>query len=471
MNPNGSCGYKVAGLQGCKPLSVGVTSSHPDTIRSKTLYALLFCLFATPWVATAQAYQSFFTGDTVDVVAPSVGGIVLMGGGAENDEAMRWFLERCGGGDVVVLRASGSNGYNDYLFGGLGVMVNSVESIVTPDQLAANDPYVARQVRRAEGLWIAGGDQANYVRFWKDSPVGDALRYLMDEKRVVIGGSSAGMAILGEAYFAALNGSITSAQALANPFDSKLTLGGGDFLKHPLLRNVVTDTHYDNRDRRGRHLAFLARMMKDFGILPKGIACNESTAVCIDTSGYARVFGNYPQGDHFAYFLQANCENDFVGPEACAPGKPLDWVRQHTAVRVFKAPGRPDGSAGFDLNNWADATEGAWENWWVEQGRVYTDSATGPLQCLLEAPETGEGPAAAADIRWNIPTPGHLRIAIPEDNLPARIRFFDLHGRLLREWQAASADSAYRLPAYCHGPHIVLVLGAQRKTSQLVAIP
>ena len=37
-----------------------------------------------------------------------------MGGASENDAAMAWFLERAGGGDVLVLRASGSDGYNDY---------------------------------------------------------------------------------------------------------------------------------------------------------------------------------------------------------------------------------------------------------------------------------------------------------------------------------------------------------------------
>lgn len=431
---------------------------------------LLICgLLLPPLVGTSQAYQSYFTGDTADVKTPTAGGIVLMGGAEEHENAMRWFLERCMGGDVVVLRASGADGYNDFLFKELGVAVNSVESIVTTDQAAANDPYVARQVRNAEGLWIAGGDQANYVRFWKDSPVGDALAYLVHEKKAVMGGTSAGMAIQGEAYFAALNGSIRSAEALANPFDSKLTLGGGDFLRHPLLRNVITDTHYDNRDRRGRQLAFLARAMKDFGIMPKGIACNENTAVCIDTNGYARVFGKGAELNNFAYFLQANCENDLVGPEICTPGKPLHWARQNAAVRVLKVPGQPDGSMGLDLNDWSSATGGSWENWWVDQGIVQIAPAEGPLHCVSAAPETET--SDPAELPWAIPAPGNLQVDIAPENLPARIRLFDLHGLLLREWQAEASQAAYRLPAYCHGPHIVLVLGARSKSSRLVAIP
>ena len=53
-----------------------------------------------------------------------------MGGATENDNAMTWFLQQANGGDVLVLRASGSDGYNNYMYSGLGVSVNSVEKIM-----------------------------------------------------------------------------------------------------------------------------------------------------------------------------------------------------------------------------------------------------------------------------------------------------------------------------------------------------
>src|SRR5205085_11712333 len=37
------------------------------------------------------------------------------------------------------------------------------------------DPFVARKIRSAEALFIAGGDQWNYVRLWRGSPVGEAV--------------------------------------------------------------------------------------------------------------------------------------------------------------------------------------------------------------------------------------------------------------------------------------------------------
>lgn len=67
------------------------------------------------------------------------------------------------------------------------------------------------------------------------------------------------MAILGEAYFDALQGSVTSSEALSNPYDPLVSIGRNDFLRVPFLKRVITDTHFDNPDRRGRHFTFLAR--------------------------------------------------------------------------------------------------------------------------------------------------------------------------------------------------------------------
>ena len=57
-------------------------------------------------------------------------------------------------------------------------------------------------IRNAEAIFIAGGDQSNYVRYWKDTPVEDAIN-LVAAKPAPIGGTSAGMAILGEFVYSA----------------------------------------------------------------------------------------------------------------------------------------------------------------------------------------------------------------------------------------------------------------------------
>ena len=93
----------------------------------------------------------------------------MMGGASEHDEAMKWFLQRCNGGDVLVLRASGSNGYNAYMYSQLGVDINSVETIVCNSPDASFDPYVHQQINQAEGIWFAGGDQWDYVSYWRNT--------------------------------------------------------------------------------------------------------------------------------------------------------------------------------------------------------------------------------------------------------------------------------------------------------------
>nr|MCU0404901.1 hypothetical protein [Chitinophagaceae bacterium] len=76
------------------------------------------------------------TGDTADIKTATSPGLLLAGGGGDVDEAMRWLLQRSGGGDVVIIRASGGTGYNKYLYE-LG-KVNSVESLLINSRELAN---------------------------------------------------------------------------------------------------------------------------------------------------------------------------------------------------------------------------------------------------------------------------------------------------------------------------------------------
>ncbi|MFK7757242.1 MAG: hypothetical protein AB8B53_09960 [Flavobacteriales bacterium] len=109
----------------------------------------------------AQNHFRYETGSTEDVTTSPEGGVCLMGGSTENDEAMKWFLERANGGDVLVLRSSGSDGYNDYFYSELGVAINSVVSIVCLNSAASEDDFVLQKIDNAEAIWIAGGDQWN----------------------------------------------------------------------------------------------------------------------------------------------------------------------------------------------------------------------------------------------------------------------------------------------------------------------
>jgi cyanophycinase-like exopeptidase len=343
------------------------------------LRKLIFLLL--PLVAQAQGYTSFFTGNTANIATVPTFGVCLMGGATENDEAMKWLLQRASGGDVVVIRSTGGNGYNNYFYSGLGITVNSVETLVITSAAGAVHPYVLDKVANAELIWFAGGDQSNYVNYFKNNALEDALNYHVNVKNAPIGGTSAGMAILGSHYYSAMFSSVTSSQALSNPYNTNVTLGSNDFLNIPFLQNVITDTHYDNPDRRGRHTAFLARIAKDENIRSFGIASNEYVSVCIAADGKAYVYGEFPQYQEFAYFLQANCATPFV-PETCISGSPLTWNNNGQAVKVYKVPGTMTGTNYLDLSDWTTGVGGSWENWSVVNGTINFATGT-PNTCIL----------------------------------------------------------------------------------------
>jgi cyanophycinase-like exopeptidase len=301
-------------------------------------------------------------GDTADVTTPVQGGVALIGGGGNVDGAFQWMIDRSGGGDVVVLTASGNGGYNHDI-DSLG-KVNSVETLnITTRELANNDT-VANIIRNAEMLFIAGGDQSRYMNQWRNTKVNAAINYLLQEKKVPVGGTSAGCAILSGLYYSGEGGSAVSDSVLANPYDSLVTLYNNDFLHAPYLSSVISDQHYLKRHREGRHVTFMSRIIRDHGIFPKGIAPDEKTAVCIDAQGMAKVFGVSK-----ACFILTD---SLKKPELCEKGQPLQWNHNGQALKVYEIPGSATGNGSFSVADFdpAKASGGAWYWWWVENGHL-----------------------------------------------------------------------------------------------------
>ncbi|RYX86231.1 cyanophycinase [bacterium] len=304
-------------------------------------------------------------GDPNDVKTPVKGGVVLMGGGKNVNASLRWMMERSGGGDVVILSSSLTEP-NQAMFR-LG-RVDSVETLNIDSRAKADDEKVAQTIRNAEMVFIGGGKQSEYLRFWKNTKTMEALNYLLTEKHAPVGGSSAGCAILSNLYFSGGTGSAVSDESLKNPYNQHVSLGHGDFLHAPFLSDVITDTHYLARKRQGRHMAFLARIIQDWHVFPRGIAVDEGTAVCIDEKGHAIV-----QGASKAYFLLTD---EAKAPEQCKPDQPLIWNRGQQAVRAYELAQSPTSS--FDLANWKPelASGGKWFWWWAEKETFYQAEPT-----------------------------------------------------------------------------------------------
>jgi cyanophycinase len=149
------------------------------------------------------------------------------------------------------------------------------------------------------------------------------------------------MAIMGEFLYSAMsNSSLTSAEGLANPFHRDLTLDR-DFLALQGLSGLITDQHLQERDRMGRTVAFLARLIKD-GWTAEGraIAADRETSLHVDpANGTTEVFSTPTHPTPYVYFLSTPGP-----PEVCEPGTALTF-RNVAVYRV--GPG-----GGFDLDRW-----------------------------------------------------------------------------------------------------------------------
>ena len=308
-------------------------------------------------------------GDTTNTVKSTTGGLVLMGGSTDVASAFKWMIGKSGGGDAVVIRASGTDAYNSYI-NGLGTL-NSVETLLINSRELANNDTVAHIIRNAEMVFIAGGDQSDYMKYWKDTKVAKALNYLLKEKKAPVGGTSAGCAILGGFYYSGETGGLTSAEALENPYNNNVSLYKKDFLEAPFLENVITDQHYLARNREGRSMVFLGRILKDWNIEARAIAVDERVAVCIDQNGLAKVHADYSatRPYSYAYFIVADRNKQ---PETFAANAKVTWSDQEKALDVYEIMGKEDGHGEFNVAtfNIGSAKDGNRYWWSISNGTV-----------------------------------------------------------------------------------------------------
>ncbi|MEO8773666.1 MAG: T9SS type A sorting domain-containing protein [Gelidibacter sp.] len=341
---------------------------------------ITFLFLLSIQVLFAQNYTEYLTGNATDVTTNHQTGICLMGGNIDQRDAMKWFLMQANGGDVVVLRASGGDGYNNFMYSQLGVNINSVRTFVINNAAGALDPYVLEKVANAEAIWFAGGDQYDYVKYFKDNAMEAALNTFINTKKGIVGGISAGLAIMGSSYFSAQLGGLNSDDVLLNPYHPRVTLGYNDFLEIPFMEDVITDSHFSENNRQGRISVFLARFLEDNNRRSFGIACDEDTAITVDSNGKASVYG-----PGSAYFLQSDCSTNNA-PEIMLKYKPFTWDRGGEALKVFKVLGTTTGVNYFDLSDWQTGYGGTWQNWSVDEGILTMAAGTNPMCDRLFVP-------------------------------------------------------------------------------------
>ncbi|HYK21090.1 MAG TPA: cyanophycinase, partial [Pyrinomonadaceae bacterium] len=299
-------------------------SLRVSRIIAVTLFVV--CVLASSLHAASKTgFQAFIAGNPADAPpAPTLSpGLVLMGGGTDVDAAFQWMCQRAGGGDFVVIRTTGTDAYNPYIQQ-LCPQMDSVETIIITSVTGANSSYVSSHIQNAEALWIAGGDQSTYVNLWRGTAVQTGVNFLLNSKLAPVGGTSAGLAVLSQFIYTGELGSVTSSQALANPFHRYVTLDR-DLFQSALGVDKLYDSHFVTRDRMGRSLVFLARVVNNgWSTQPRGIGIDEQTALLVLPNGSASMVGNGA-----AYFLQA------PGPaQVLADKTPLTYLN----IGVYKVP-------------------------------------------------------------------------------------------------------------------------------------
>ncbi|HEX3662604.1 MAG TPA: cyanophycinase [Acidobacteriaceae bacterium] len=334
--------------------------------RTSLPFSMILCALCVLWGAsssraaaqtsTAKPYQYIRIGAKTGIHVHPRAGYALMGGGTDLDAAFRWLCDRADGGDFLVLRASGTGDYNPYIQP--LCHLNSVATLIIPTRAAANDPFVAKTITKAAAIFISGGDQGKYIGNWAHSPVETALRAAV-RRGVPIGGTSAGLAVLGQYIYSAQNdkpddSDLASDKALANPFYRQVVIAP-DLLGIPILRGVITDTHFDTRHREGRLLVFMARVLASGQAKTiRAIGVDERNAVLVDPDGHAQVVG---KKDGEADLFEA------IGkPQVCEPGQPLTFGPIHEQIA-------PTGTT-IDLADWE--ASGKQAQLFVKEGKVFT---------------------------------------------------------------------------------------------------
>ncbi len=382
-------------------LLIRLFSGHGGIVLAMAFILSAGAVSAKPLFEAAQPiplYSYFATGDVNAVVtAPSVlptPSFVLMGGGPDVDPAFRWLIQRAGirpgtGGRFVVIRATGTEAYNPYIFysddtlstsptiadmwvGGASLGLTSVETLVIPSIKAANNQAVNAILAKANVVFIAGGDQSDYIRFWKGTALEQTLNALI-RKNVPVGGTSAGLAVLGQFDYSALYKSATSELAMLDPYykditfdPNPLSLQGG-FLAPPALASLIFDSHFDSRDRMGRFITFISRIVARTatpvgaagcagGVLPasssggmtaRGIGIGVETALLVQGNGNGnpvtakRVTNPSTSTESAVYFVRPS-----VPPSICEPKTPLTI----STVEVRKLA---DSESVFNLTDWS----------------------------------------------------------------------------------------------------------------------
>lgn len=219
------------------------------------------------------------------------GFVCAVGGGSENynswsDAPYSWIVQKADSGKIIILGTSSATTWLPNYFMSLGADTaynKTISSLANANLQATYDELIT-----ANAIFIRGGDQWNYIRYWKGTKTDSALNYIF-QNGGVIAGTSAGLAVLGDVDFSARLGSTYPDESLLNPFNNYMQFED-NFLN--LVPNVLFDSHFIERARHGRLIAMLYNRYFVTGRSLIGIGVDDRTAFCVSPDGIGEVMGS-----------------------------------------------------------------------------------------------------------------------------------------------------------------------------------
>jgi cyanophycinase len=240
------------------------------TCSNAILFTLMLCLFS--FALHAQ------------------GNLMLVGGGGESnggwsDTPYQWMVENSDNKKIGIISYSDADNWLPDYFVNLGA-VEAVNIKIDSRELA-DQAGMLDSLNQYDALFFKGGDQSRYYEYYKNTAVQTAIEEIYN-RGGVIGGTSAGMAILSGVMFTASNGSAYPYDALSDINSQYMTLEN-DFLQ--FYPDYIFDTHFIERGRTSRLIGFLANWYENQEKLIKGIGIDDRTAFCINEASVGTVYG------------------------------------------------------------------------------------------------------------------------------------------------------------------------------------
>jgi cyanophycinase len=223
-------------------------------------------------------------------MAVAQGKLVLVGGGSEDenswsDEPYEWAVNQSQNKKVAVISYTDEDNWIPDYFKSLGA--EEADNIKFSSRAVADLQNMYDSLMQYDVFFFKGGDQSFYYEYFKDTKTEQAIIDKFNSGGVM-SGTSAGMAILSSVIFSAQNGSLYPDDVLQNFKDTDITLRN-DFL--PFLPGYIVDTHFTERGRGSRLLAFMANWFLTTGEMLTGIGVDDRTALCIDENNIGHVYG------------------------------------------------------------------------------------------------------------------------------------------------------------------------------------